>query len=112
MAKYLICHTRSVAVDSEGFLKDLADWDDEVATYLAESINIDMREAHWEIIAVVREFYQAHQLSPPMRPLVRLTQEKLGKDKGRSVYLMKLFGGSPAKSVNKIAGLPRPSNCL
>jgi len=47
-----------------------------------------------------------------MRPLVKLVKEKLGEDCGSSVYLMGLFGGSPAKTAAKIAGLPRPTNCL
>jgi tRNA 2-thiouridine synthesizing protein E len=47
-----------------------------------------------------------------MRPLVKLVKEQLGEDCGSSVYLMGLFGGSPAKTAAKIAGLPRPTNCL
>lgn len=103
---------RSIAVDAEGYLQNLDEWDEEVAAALAESEEIRLREAHWEVIFAVRGFYQQHQLSPPMRPLVRLVKRELGEDKGRSVYLMKLFGGSAAKTVNKIAGLPRPENCL
>ncbi|MBL4821586.1 MAG: TusE/DsrC/DsvC family sulfur relay protein [Gammaproteobacteria bacterium] len=112
MASYLHCNKRPIAVDGEGYLKNLDDWDEEVARCLAQSSNIELREIHWEVIYVVREFYQSHELSPPMRPLVRLVQRKLGAKKGRSVYLMKLFGGSTARCVNKIAGLPRPSNCI
>ena len=33
-------------------------------------------------------------------------------EKGQSRYLMGLFGGSPAKLSAKIAGLPKPENCL
>jgi tRNA 2-thiouridine synthesizing protein E len=60
----------------------------------------------------LRAFYQRHQLSPATRALVNLVKRELGPDKGRSVYLMKLFGGSPAKTASKIAGLPKPLNCL
>lgn len=112
MASYLQCKTKHVAVDGEGYLKNLDDWDDDVALCLAETSDVRLTEAHWEVIQVVRNFYNRHQLSPPMRPLVKLIQRELGKDKGRSIYLMKLFGGSAAKCANKIAGLPRPSNCI
>ncbi|MCZ6459336.1 MAG: TusE/DsrC/DsvC family sulfur relay protein, partial [Gammaproteobacteria bacterium] len=37
---------------------------------------------------------------------------QLGAEKGTSIYLLKLFPGSPAKLLAKIAGLPRPTNCL
>ena len=33
-------------------------------------------------------------------------------DKGNSIYLHKLFPGNPAKLAAKIAGLPRPTNCI
>ena len=112
MASFLQCKTKHVAVDGEGYLKNLADWDEEVALCLAETSSIRMTGAHWEVIHVVRNFYHDHQLSPPMRALVKLVQRELGNDKGRSVYLMKLFGGSAAKTANKLAGLPRPSNCI
>ena len=47
-----------------------------------------------------------------MRALVNYVRLKLGPDKGRSIYLLKLFPGSPAKIGSKIAGLPKPANCL
>jgi len=37
---------------------------------------------------------------------------KLGADKGNSLHLNKLFNGTPAKLAAKLAGLPRPTNCL
>jgi tRNA 2-thiouridine synthesizing protein E len=47
-----------------------------------------------------------------MRPLVKRTGQALGADKGRSIYLQQLFPPSPARIASKIAGLPRPANCL
>jgi tRNA 2-thiouridine synthesizing protein E len=112
MDTYLQCHRRRIPLDKDGYLKNLDDWDAEVAEQLAESCQIHLRESHWEIIRLVRHFYTEHELSPPIRPLVKLVARELGADKGRSIYLMKLFGGSPARTVNRIAGLPRPTNCI
>ena len=39
-------------------------------------------------------------------------KEEWGKEKGSSMYLLQLFPGSPAKIGSKIAGLPKPDNCL
>ena len=47
-----------------------------------------------------------------MRPLVKYVGQQLGKDKGTSMYLLGLFPGSPAKLGSKLAGLPKPDNCL
>jgi tRNA 2-thiouridine synthesizing protein E len=47
-----------------------------------------------------------------MRALVKRTEQLLGSEKGRSIYLLQLFPTSPAKYSCKIAGLPKPANCL
>ncbi len=103
---------REVALDAEGYLVELADWDEDVATALASQEDITLSPAHWEIINLLRVFYSRHQMSPANRALTSLVKRDLGADKGRSIYLMKLFRGSPAKTASKIAGLPKPENCL
>jgi len=100
------------AFDSEGFLRNLADWNPEVARQIAESEEIALTPAHWEVIELLHEYYREYDSSPAMRPLVKYCGLKLGADKGRSIYLMSLFPGSPAKIGSKIAGLPKPDNCL
>ena len=100
------------AVDKEGFLVDLHDWNEAVASELAAAEGITLSEEHWQVIQLLRQFYQEFQLSPAMRPLVKYVGLHLGADKGKSMYLLKLFPGSPAKLASKIAGLPKPDNCL
>ncbi len=99
-------------LDAEGFLCDLQDWNPEVAGYLAQQEGIELTEAHWEIIQLIRKFYQEFDLSPAMRPLVKYVSMQLGSEKGKSIYLMQLFPPSPAKIAAKLAGLPKPANCL
>lgn len=108
----LIVDGQSIALDEEGYLYDLGQWSPEVARHLAKQEQLALTEEHWEIIDLLREFYQQYQLSPAMRPLVKAVAAKLGKEKGRSIYLMKLFPGSPAKVAARLAGLPKPDNCL
>ncbi|MEZ5561076.1 MAG: TusE/DsrC/DsvC family sulfur relay protein [Pseudomonadales bacterium] len=100
------------AVDKEGYLLDLDDWTESAAEMLARAEGIDLTPEHWTVIHIVREFYVTYQLAPAMRPLVKLIRERVGPDKGNSIYLMTLFPGSPAKVLARIAGLPRPTNCL
>ena len=98
--------------DDDGFLKNLSDWNTELAQTIAAKENIFISTAHWEIILLARNFYQEFQLSPSMRALVKYTAKKLGDEKGKSIYLLSLFPNSPAKLIAKIAGLPKPANCL
>lgn len=102
----------SVAVDQEGFLIDLQDWSEPVAEALANAEGIELQAEHWEVLRVLREFYREYQLSPATRPLIKYTALKLGTEKGNSMHLNRLFKGTPAKLAAKLAGLPKPSNCI
>lgn len=104
--------TIDLKLDEEGFLINLDDWNRSVALALALNEGIELSEQHWEIIDLVRAYYAEFDMSPTMRPLVKYAGLKLGSEKGRSIYLLKLFPGSPAKIASKIAGLPKPDNCL
>ncbi|MFV0477474.1 MAG: TusE/DsrC/DsvC family sulfur relay protein [Parahaliea sp.] len=100
------------AFDKEGFLRNLQDWSPAVAEQLAAAEGVMLNEAHWELIHLLRDYYQRFDSSPAMRPLVKYCRQQLGPDKASSLYLMRLFPGSPAKIGSKIAGLPKPDNCL
>ncbi|WP_116364176.1 TusE/DsrC/DsvC family sulfur relay protein [Parahaliea mediterranea] len=100
------------AFDREGFLRNLQDWSPSVAEQIARAEGIELGEGHWEILHLLRDYYAQFDSSPAMRPLVKYCAAKLGADKGKSLYLLSLFPGSPAKLGSKIAGLPKPENCL
>ena len=102
----------AMAFDKEGFLRDLDDWTPEVAAQIATGEGIQLTPAHWEVLNLLRTYYAQYDASPAMRPLVKYCALKLGIEKGKSIYLLGLFPGSPAKIGSKIAGLPKPDNCL
>lgn len=106
------CRAGTEMYDKEGFLRDLAKWNPDIARAIAASEGIRLTEAHWEIIELLREFYRRFEASPANRALVKFAAQELGAEKGRSIYLLTLFPGSPAKLGSKIAGLPKPDNCL
>lgn len=114
MAASLQVHGREIARDKDGYLKQLADWDRDVATALAAEAGIHLGDDHWAVIEVLRGFYAEHHVSPATRVLVKAVGRALGADKGNSAWLMQLFPAtqSPALVIAKIAGLPRPTNCL
>ena len=101
-----------LSLDKDGYLRDHLTWNAAAAETLAIGIDIELTPEHWQIIKLARQFYLATDVVPETRPLVKLARDALGQEKGNSIHLMQLFGGSPAKYVAKIAGLPRPTNCL
>lgn len=108
----LAVNDQLIELDKEGFLINLNDWSEAAAEIIAQKDHINLTEAHWEIIYLVQEFYQTFQISPSMRALVKRTEQILGAEKGKSIYLLQLFPVSPARFASKIAGLPKPANCL
>jgi tRNA 2-thiouridine synthesizing protein E len=100
------------ARDREGYLTRLEDWSEAVAAELAREEGITLTDEHWALVALIRDFYGTYQVSPAMRVLVKHTRERLGQERGTSIHLLELFPGSPAKVLARIAGLPRPTNCL
>ena len=99
--------------DSDGHLKDLRDWSDDVADEIARREGlVELTAEHWSVVRLARSFYERTGVVPAMRPLVKLVTEHLGSVNGNSLFLLRLFPGSPARLVAKIAGLPRPTNCI
>ncbi|SHF72879.1 tRNA 2-thiouridine synthesizing protein E [Modicisalibacter ilicicola DSM 19980] len=103
---------QEIALDPEGYLVDMTDWSPAVAEALAAEEERELTAEHWEVIEVLRDFYARYEMAPAMRPLVKAVGQALGPEKGKSLHLMKLFPDSPAKAGARLAGLPKPTNCL
>ena len=102
----------SITLDKQGFLKNRQAWTSELATVFAAEEGITLQDEHWEVIYLLREYFEEFDASPANRALVKYVKLKLGPSKGSSIYLMSLFPGSPARVGSRIAGLPKPKNCL
>ena len=103
---------KSFEVDEEGYLVNLADWDENIAGYLAQEEKVEMTHNHWEVVNFLREYYGEYQIAPAIRVLTKAIAKKLGPDKGNNKYLYELFPYGPAKQACKIAGLPKPTGCI
>ena len=98
--------------DEEGYLINLAEWNEDIGKVLAQSENVDMTDAHWEVVNFLREYYNEYQIAPAVRVLTKAIGKQLGAEKGNSKYLYELFPYGPAKQACKIAGLPKPTGCV
>ncbi|MCL1114128.1 MULTISPECIES: TusE/DsrC/DsvC family sulfur relay protein [Shewanella] len=103
---------QQIETDHQGYLKNVADWQESMAQIIATTENIELTAQHWEVIWFVRNFYLEYKTSPAIRVLVKAIGQSLGPDKGNSKYLYTLFPVGPAKQATKIAGLPKPAKCL
>ncbi|MBA6415910.1 TusE/DsrC/DsvC family sulfur relay protein [Colwellia sp. 6M3] len=108
----IIYNNQNIATDKQGYLLDFTQWNEDIAALLAESDDIELLEAHWEVIRFVRDFYLTYNTSPAIRALTKAMKAEFGEEKASSRYLYRLFKEGPAKQATKYAGLPKPARCI
>ena len=97
---------KQLDLDEDGNLKNLADWNEEIAVELAKQEGIEeLSDRHWIVINFMRNEYETKGDAPSIR--------KLTKESGvETKELYKLFPKGPAKKAARIAGLPKPKGCI
>ncbi|HUZ98779.1 MAG TPA: TusE/DsrC/DsvC family sulfur relay protein [Gaiellaceae bacterium] len=95
-----------VDLDAEGFLTDVAQWNEQIAGAIAADNGIpQLSERHWLVVRFMRERYLSTGNAPSIR--------SLGKESGVPVKeLYQLFPKGPAKLAAKIGGIPKPKGCI
>jgi tRNA 2-thiouridine synthesizing protein E len=96
---------RDIHVDTEGFLTEYAEWNEDLAKHLAERIGIDLTDAHWKAIRFLRQDFATQGETPTLR---RVTV--VGGIPTKELFA--LFPKKPAKKMAYIAGLPKPHGCV
>ena len=71
---------KSYETDEEGYLVNLSDWNDQLATAMAKADGATLDENHWEVINFLRDYYEEYQIAPAVRVLTKAVGKKLGKD--------------------------------
>jgi tRNA 2-thiouridine synthesizing protein E len=100
--------SRIVATDSEGYLRNLADWSEEFARARAKEENLVLTPQHWEVIRFLRDYYAEHGVQAQVRVMIRHFTERWGAERGSNHALHELFPiGGPQKQGNRLAGLLR-----
>lgn len=94
-----------VAFTPDGHLADPNAWTPQLATQLAAALGVELGEAQSRIVDFARRDFLATGMSPNIR---RITLE-LGVAT-KDVYA--LFPKAPARTIAKIAGIPKPAGCL
>ena len=99
--------------DENGYLVNLEDWTEDVAGVLAVGEEIEMTEAHWDLVKFLRGYYEEYQIAPAVKVLTKAIANEKGMDKKEaSEFLYGLFPKGPGLQACKIAGLPKPTGCV
>ena len=102
-----------VALDQDGHLCDHTIWTPDIAQQLANTLDIVLDTQRLAVLQQVRAFFVKFNHAPATRPLIKWLQQTLPDDDISNQKLQQLFNtGLVARHVNRLAGLPKPPNCL
>ena len=99
---------KTIALRADGRLDDLQQWSEPVAEALAAREGLTLNAKHWEVIHLMREYYQEFNISPVLKLLKNALLEKYGKEKAGQDYLGDLFPRHVLIQGTRIAGIPLP----
>ena len=98
---------KDIPVTASGFLENIEDWSETIASQIAEQEGINMTDRHWDLIAYLRdEFLNNAGNQPNTRNMVKALSKKWGDKSINAKSLYDLFPGDPSKQAGKIGGLP------
>ena len=94
-----------VTVDAEGFMTEYDEWSEDIASFLAGQIGIELGDRHWEVINFVRADYKEQGETPTLRRV-----SSVGGVPTKELF--QLFPKKPAKKMAYISGVPKPVGCV
>ena len=93
-----------INVNEEGYLTNLAQWDNGVAEELAREAHIELTPKHWLLLKYLQDEFKKE---------VPLSIRKIGKSGVVDIKeFYQLFPNAPLKVSSKIAGIPKPASCI
>ncbi|MEZ5840092.1 MAG: TusE/DsrC/DsvC family sulfur relay protein [Hyphomicrobiales bacterium] len=97
---------QEIATTANGYLENLEDWSEDLATQLAAAEGITLTERHWDLMNYLRdEYINNAQNQPNTRAIIKAMTDKWG-GKIAQKDLYDLFPLDPSKQGGRIAGLP------
>ena len=100
------------ALDKDGHLVNHLDWTPEIARLLAARDQLVLGDEHLTVLEGMREYYRRFEHAPATRPLIKFLMQTISPEL-TNAHLMALFNtGLVARTLARLAGLPKPANCL
>lgn len=97
---------KTIETTETGFLTNIEEWSEDLATLLAQQDGIELTDKHWDVIHYLRdEYFNNNGHQPNNRTMLKDMSEKWGT-KVESKDMYNLFPLNPSKQAGRIAGLP------
>lgn len=101
-----------IQLDQDGHLQNHLDWTPQVAQWMADRDGLLLTEQHLLVLSSVREFYARFGYAPATRPLIRFLMKELGDHISNAQLMQDFQTGLAARTLARLAGIPKPANCL
>ena len=102
----------NLELDQDGHLTDYTLWNQEVAQQLAHTLALELGPWHFEILDAVRQFYRQFGHSPATRPLIKYLVQTVNPEINNALLQERFNTGLVARHLSRLAGIPKPANCL
>lgn len=99
-------------LDQDGHLQNFQDWTPAVAQQLADTLELTLDDAHFEILYALRDFYDEYGYAPATRPLIKYLSTKVNPEISNQLLMQRFNTGLVARHLTRLSGLPKPPNCL
>ena len=95
----------TVEFDDDGFMVDASAWTKEVGEAIADALEVELTDRHWQVIDFARADFEELGEPPTLRRITKQTDVDM-----KEIY--QLFPDGPAKIAANIAGLKKPTGCI
>lgn len=102
----------NLELDQDGHLVDYTIWNEQVAQELAKSLELELTDWHFEVLQAVRQFYAQFGHAPATRPLIKFLIKTVSPEIDNAMLQAKFNTGLVARHLSRLAGVPKPANCL
>lgn len=104
----LVVNGNNFNLTFDGRLVELSDWTPEIAIAIAKEEGLNLTDAHWDIINLMRDYYSTYNIPPIMKLLKREIARKFGAEHATDEAINSLFPSGIQYQGSKIAGIPVP----
>lgn len=102
----------NLELDQDGHLLDYSIWNHDVAQQLADNLDVSLSAWHFQVLDAVRQFYTQFGHSPATRPLIKFLMKTVSPDIDNALLQERFKTGLVARHLSRLAGVPKPANCL
>ncbi len=97
---------KSIETTATGYLVDVSEWNEEVATAIAVTESLTLTDKHWDVIKYLRDEFINNAGNQPNDRNMNKAMSDVWGHKVSSKELYDLFPGKPSKQAGQLAGLP------